>query len=965
VHVTILSDLHASNNLPYSRAGTDGISDRLKDVARFLLRLSKSKPEGVIVLGDLFDRRRLDAVTIKVVTRAIKHLARNAGFVWLLPGNHDTEDAAGNHNTLQYLEALEDDKITILKHGQTVEVEGVVFHAFPYLPPKGFIESVKEGISKLDDDYENVALVHQYVKGVKQAGMEFPTDVPPEIFNPFDLVLAGHAHHKQRIGRVQFVGSTYNLDFREANQVQGFHRFDTETLELDFVESKMPRFRTFEGEPGHFGKDDYVIVFDPEEEPHGRARLLTTKRTEEIESRGRLELDAERFTLEEAIAQYVDLKAPEESDKTKLVELGCRLIGDTSSRAGSIPGLVTFKSVEASNFLCFERMHPVDLERPGVTLVIGRNLDTTAAVSNGAGKSTFFRAIVWALYGEVIEGKIDVRTRGARGVAEVKLTFEKSGDEYEIVRRRGKSKGELSLSMNGEDVSAEGSQKDTQAKIVRLLGLDFLSFRNSVLFGQGDRMRFADPEMKDEERKRIFRSALDIDDTIKAGQKAASEFKSRKAADLSVENGKIENTRSWILKLKEQASEFEEASNAFEEERAAKIRSLEVELDELPDVAGAEAKLRKLKKRKADAYKECAGEEKAIASRDKLKKRLEELASDKSEIESSTAKLETMIGIDEVAIAKFDEGRCPTCGTPADSDHIRAHLKDVSARISRSKSTARENGARIDGIGEQVSKVKAAIERLDGQILASRDARLRAETFSGSIRALEAKLSHVEDTRERLKADIREAKGWRNAHTEAIEKTKENLESSREDLKKSKGRAAKLSRAVELLNFWVAGFGNRGLASFLVELYLPKLEAYANRYLSILTDGDIEIRLSATRTTKRGSESEQIAVTFDVEGIEDATPSGGQRKKIEIATDLAFMDILSERDGAEIGLVILDEILDGLDAEGRARVVTLIDELRRRKGAAFVISHDAELSAVFDNVLIAVRKGNRTTIAEA
>ncbi len=945
--IGILSDLHISNSLPYSHTAEDGISDRIRDIILFFRRVRGELPPTVIVLGDIFDRRRLDAVTIKVGTKLLGNLVTSGHRVIVLPGNHDTEDAAGKHNTVQYLAEI---KCHILKHGETFEIDGVTFHAFPYLATKAFVAMVK---AQALADGVNVALVHQAVKGSRQGDVPFPSEIPPTLFDRFDLAIGGHVHHRQRVGKVAFVGSTWNIDFREANEVSGYHLFDPKTLDLEFVSSTMPRFHTFDREAGDFGRDDYVIVQDPETEPKGKARLLVSKRTEEREARSRLELTSERFTWEEAIAGYVKATAPEGLDTSKLTTLGLRLLGDPTTSRG-LPGLVTFQSIEASDFMCFEGF-TLALDTPGATLILGRNLCTAAATSNGSGKTSIFRALTWALYGRILEEKEVVRKRAKK--ATVKLVFEKNGDVYEIERWKSASRSDVKLTMNGEDISAEGSQKDTTAKIERLLGLDFLSFRNSVLFGQGDRMRFADPQLKDEDRKRIFRAALNIDDTIRAAQKEASAFKASKAADASKAEGELSRLDSTIAHDGARLEELTRKSYGYEEERAAKLKKLENDLAEIPDVASLNEKLERLREKHRAEIEMASGIEAASREIETIDSSIEAIEIARRDVEREVAKaLAAGSGI-EAELDRYKAGTCPTCGTRVETETIAAHLRGLRHDLAAIKNVKLRNlNAALAKNEEAIEEAKGRRGTLEAEVKKANLHKYNAGTMAGSLRALEMKISHLDSESARLRADIAEVRRMSNPYEEervALSKDCDEMAATRTALA---SRLEASRRSVAYLDYWVHGFGNKGIGSFLIEISIPKLEAKTNRYLDTLADGDVRIRLSATKESKKGTEVEEFDVSYDIEGDTDSLPSGGQLKKIEIAIDLAFMDILAERDGAEIGLVMLDEILDGLDAEGRSRVMILVEDLRRRKGAAHVISHDAELGVVFDRVILVVRK---------
>jgi DNA repair exonuclease SbcCD ATPase subunit len=91
-------------------------------------------------------------------------------------------------------------------------------------------------------------------------------------------------------------------------------------------------------------------------------------------------------------------------------------------------------------------------------------------------------------------------------------------------------------------------------------------------------------------------------------------------------------------------------------------------------------------------------------------------------------------------------------------------------------------------------------------------------------------------------------------------------------------------------------------------------------------------------------------------------PSGGQLKKIEIASDLALMDLVSSNEGGSLDIIMLDEVLDGLDSEGCSRVLLLLQKLRAGRGSIFVISHESKMQEAFEKGLYAVKNGGITTL---
>jgi len=152
-----------------------------------------------------------------------------------------------------------------------------------------------------------------------------------------------------------------------------------------------------------------------------------------------------------------------------------------------------------------------------VTLVVGID-DGDPARSNGAGKSSIFDALTWVLFeksratGSASTG-IDNVVRQGQDVAEVEFQFEIDGALYRIVRSRNAKRKQSSATFHIKSGSkwssiAEDTKKLTNAKIVRVIGVDYEIFVNSVLLEQHDAAMFA--TMTPGERKDVVASILQL-----------------------------------------------------------------------------------------------------------------------------------------------------------------------------------------------------------------------------------------------------------------------------------------------------------------------------------------------------------------------------------------------------------------------------------------------------------------------
>jgi DNA repair exonuclease SbcCD nuclease subunit len=62
------------------------------------------------------------------------------------------------------------------------------------------------------------------------------------LFNRYDTVFTGHYHHKSDDGRIHYLGNPYELTWSDYNDYRGFHVFDTDTRNLEFIRNPYRMF---------------------------------------------------------------------------------------------------------------------------------------------------------------------------------------------------------------------------------------------------------------------------------------------------------------------------------------------------------------------------------------------------------------------------------------------------------------------------------------------------------------------------------------------------------------------------------------------------------------------------------------------------------------------------------------------------------------------------------------------------
>ena len=66
-----------------------------------------------------------------------------------------------------------------------------------------------------------------------------------EDYRGFDAVLSGHYHHKSSYNNIHYVGAPYQMSWTDYNDTKGFHIFNMESGDLEFIENPNSLFYKF------------------------------------------------------------------------------------------------------------------------------------------------------------------------------------------------------------------------------------------------------------------------------------------------------------------------------------------------------------------------------------------------------------------------------------------------------------------------------------------------------------------------------------------------------------------------------------------------------------------------------------------------------------------------------------------------------------------------------------------------
>ena len=217
--------------------------------------------------------------------------------------------------------------------------------------------------------------------------------------------------------------------------------------------------------------------------------------------------------------------------------------------------MIRIKKIGLKNFFSFgDCWNWLDLNQPGVTLILGENADLPEVDSrNGVGKTSIFHAIAVALYNSALSFiKKDnwINATNKKGM-EVVLEFEKDGVEYKVHRGRKPDFVSLYRKTSLEDWDRDrhditpDSIANTNLKIEEILGIKFDLFKYVVLF-TATNIPFL--ELPGPDQRLIIERLFDMD-VITEKALAAAERKKELKSSLEVEEYKYNTTKKNNLRI--------------------------------------------------------------------------------------------------------------------------------------------------------------------------------------------------------------------------------------------------------------------------------------------------------------------------------------------------------------------------------------------------------------------------------
>jgi DNA repair exonuclease SbcCD nuclease subunit len=901
--------------------------DCLNFIDWFIAKCKSENIDTIMFLGDWFEARNsINILTLNYAIQAKRKLNESGLTTYFLIGNHDLYHRHNrNIHSIEY--AKEFENIIVIDQPTLLNDK---FLLCPYLFKDEYVQ-ISETMNKSDYAFGHFEFRNFYLTGTSSVSEH---GFIHKLYSGPKYIFSGHFHKRQASDNVIYIGNPFGTTYADINDPnRGMCILDVEKNEVDFIDWE-------EGPMFYKTTLSKLLTEDVNLRTNSRVKCLididiSYSEAQTIKSDLTSEYNLREFILEENIKEKQEaltesaLEELEELDSGSLDESIKKLIKDGVQPKGNIDPefliqiydelLVNGNStvstsqevkildIKFKNFKSFGNVYTeINFEDSLSTFVYGKNLDADQAT--GAGKSSFFEAIAYAIYDKSISDVnlpklINTSNASKTTLMDVQLRFSISDIIYTIKRSRG-SEDVVLLLANDKDITPD-SKAETNKLITSIIGISYELFSKIVVFS-GANKPFLSLSVGDQRThiEELFNVTI-LSEKAEVLKKKITITDS----DIKVEEALLKEKQNNInahikrIELAEQQVVNWETNNQNEIDRLKKQIDLISNIDFEKEQQLIDSKLLI---------------EKQLSE---IKLELNKLVKDEEQHKQSLAKLTK-------ELLHLEDDKCPYC----QQDYInnKAKIKEIKTQLKELN-----NQEDFSNLIEELINTKQQLEsELKGIVITYPDL---------------ASLLNSKNNLDNIKIKLTESELAENPHFKMFEQLEqENIAtldySKLDNLKVLKENQAFLNKLLTDKNSFVRRkiinktipFLNARLNYYTIELGLPHLVNF---------DDNMSCTVS------------QFGRELDFGML-----SSGEKKKVNLSMSLAFRDILHHLH-AKINILLVDEIDQSLCMSGVELVVKLLKKKTKEDSlSTWVVMHRLECLGRFDRDMLVQKKGGFSEI---
>ena len=278
---------------------------------------------------------------------------------------------------------------------------------------------------------------------------------------------------------------------------------------------------------------------------------------------------------------------------------------------------------------------------------------------------------------------------------------------------------------------------------------------------------------------------------------------------------------------------------------------------------------------------------------------------------------------------------CPTCYQPVDTERTDKLIAEQDAIIAEATEAVADYTARINEFNKASAAHKAAKTALDSYTkLAAQynpeldSALLDSVELQNEINELNSEIRNVQNEISR----IRQSNKIAETHNAKIDGILSQIESFEKELTENQAKLSVLVDKHSVLQTLVKAFSTTGLVAYKIENSVKDLEELTNEYLGELSSGRFSLSFQIS-----GSDKLNVVINDNGNDIDINALSGGERARVNVAALLAIRKLMQTLSKDKLNLLILDETIENLDAEGKEKLIEVL--LSEKALNTILVSH--------------------------
>ena len=578
--------------------------------------------------------------------------------------------------------------------------------------------------------------------------------------------------------------------------------------------------------------------------------------------------------------------------------------------------MIIFQQLRWGNAFSYGPANVIQLDGSPLTQIVGKN---------GHGKSSIALIIEEVLYNQNSKKikKADILNRYTKDKNYfIELDFDKDGVSYGIRTTRTSASSTVKLIRAGVDISSHTATA-TYKTIEQVLGYDHKTFSQIVYQSSVSSLEFL--TATDTARKKFLIELLNLG----VYTKAADTFKEL-ASGLSKEVDKLEakvsTVRAWLLKYEKEDLNLWE----LKEEMESPIVLVTESSSKSTELANIEATNKKITQN--NKYQELLSKI-TVGSVPPSAPSTDSITNLKVQLATKQKSLK-----DGKSLAAKCDGPTSTCSTCTQSidnstmynmvkqfEFSRLVLEDEIATLTTEIAAANAVTTTWEDYSDKVLEVEkyhALIDTTMSKVLLDR------AILTKEIADLEAMITSTNTAITKIKAQNKLA----TDHNSKVAVISEQMQDMRDELDAHITVLGVKTTELSHLQVLVKAFSTTGLVAYKIECLVKDLEELTNEYLGELADGRFQLSFKIASADKLN-----VVITDNSHDVDIIALSSGERARVNVATLLAIRKLMQTLSNSRTNLLILDETVENLDAEGKEKLIEVL--LREENLNTFLISH--------------------------